>query len=299
MRTTLALILLATPSLAETPKVVTDFLPVAALTATVMGDLGTPQMLLPKGADVHDFQLRPSMARGLTDADLVVWMGPVLTPWLETSLKGLDVRADQLVLMDAPGTKVRPYSPDGQFGPDDELPEGGEATDPHMWLDPQNATLWLGLIAERLSRLDPDNAATYRANAEAGEARIAAMDAELKAELAPVASVPFAAFHNAYGYFAAHYGLHLAGAIRDGESATPGAAHLDTLHSEIAAGDAACVFPEANHDEALADQMIEGTKARLGPPLDPEGATLDESAGAYEALMRNLAKNIAACLKGA
>ena len=73
----LSVALLATPALADVPKVMTDLPVVHSLTAQVMGDLGTPDILLDKGADPHHFQLKPSQARALSQADLVLWIGAV------------------------------------------------------------------------------------------------------------------------------------------------------------------------------------------------------------------------------
>ncbi|MDO9639558.1 MAG: zinc ABC transporter substrate-binding protein [Pseudotabrizicola sp.] len=170
--------------------------------------------------------------------------------------------------------------------------------DPHAWLDPANATVWADVIAAELSRLDPENAATYAANAEATKARLAALDAELAAMLAPVADKPFVVYHDAYGYFASHYGLTVAGSVALGDASSPGAARLRDLSATVASGDALCLFPEAQHDAALVTQMADGTTARIGPALDPSGSTIDPGPDAYDALMRALATNLVSCLNG-
>ena len=72
---------------------VTDFGPVQSLVADVMGDLGQPEMLLATGSDPHDFQLRPSQARTLAGADLVIWVGPDLIPALGDALTSLAPQA--------------------------------------------------------------------------------------------------------------------------------------------------------------------------------------------------------------
>ena len=92
----IATLAFALPALAEVPKVVTDIHPVHALVAQVMGDLGTPDLLLERGASEHDFQLRPSQAASLADADLVVWIGPELTPWLNRALDGIGENGAEL-----------------------------------------------------------------------------------------------------------------------------------------------------------------------------------------------------------
>lgn len=327
----LASLALSLPAMADVPKVVTDIHPVHALVAQVMGDLGTPDLLLERGASEHDFQLRPSQAADLAEADLVVWIGPELTPWLDRAVDGIGESSTRLELLTVPGTETRAYSTDGAHKGDDhdsnsaehdhdhghdhghEDPDHDEAaesqdashdhshdgTDPHAWLDPANAQVWLAAIAAELSRLDADNAATYTANAEAAIARIAALDAEVAQILAPAQGKPLIVYHDAYGYFAAHYGLSIFGSVALGDATAPGAARLSDLRAGIDAGTPLCLFPEAQHDAGLIAQLAEGSKATVGAALDPNGSTLDPGPDAYATLLRNLAQSIADCAKGA
>lgn len=275
------------PALAEVPRVVTDIPPVHALVAQVMGDLGQPVLLLAKGADEHDFALKPSQMGEISDAALVVWVGPELTPWLGRALEGSG--AAQLALLDAPGTRTRPYA-------DGEEDHDHAGIDPHAWLDPGNASLWLGLIAGDLARLDPENATIYAANAAAAQARLGALDAEVAAILAPVKDKPFVTFHAAYGYFTAHYGLRPAPSLALGDAAAPGAARVAELQAQVAADHIACLFPEAQHDPALLTVLTEGTGARIGGTLDPVGSGYDAGPGAYAAVLKGIAETLAECL---
>lgn len=309
MRYIITLALAATPTvaLAEVPTVVTDIPPVHALVAQVMGDLGQPELLLAKGADEHDFQLRPSQAAAVADAGLVVWIGPELTPWLDSALKARPEGAAALGLLDAEATELRAYG-EVEKSPDDHAHESHDTEehddhahdgmDPHVWLDPGNGQVWLELIAVRLGELDPANAATYTANAEAAAAGIAALDSEIAARLAPVKDKPVVTFHDAYGYFGAHYGLNFAGSIALGDAASPGAARLSDLRATLEAGEVLCIFPEVQHDPALVEQMAEGTGARIGGALDPVGSSLEPGPGAYAALLGGMAETIAECLEG-
>ncbi len=308
MRYIITLLATATPALAEVPKVVTDIPPVHALVAQVMGDLGAPELLLAKGADEHDFQLKPSQAGAVADADLVVWIGPELTPWLDGAMETRLEGAAALALLDAEGTERRAY---GEAKADDhghEEEHADEAAhdhghdhgseDPHAWLDPGNAQVWLGLIAADLGKLDPENAATYTANAAAAAAEIAALDAELQALLAPVKDKPLVTFHDAYGYFVGHYGLTVAGSIALGDASSPGAARLSELRGELEAGGVVCLFPEVQHDPALVEQLAEGTSVRIGGALDPVGSSLEPGPGAYAEILRGMATVIADCAAG-
>lgn len=320
------------PALAEVPKVVTDIHPVHALVAQVMGDLGTPELLLERGASEHDFQLRPSQAAGLAEAELVVWIGPELTPWLDRALDGIGGDAARLGLLAVPGTVLREFSADGEHGHEghdhgaekavaegthdhdhghgEEAAEGHddhghdhaeeghahEGTDPHAWLEPENARVWLTAIAEKLAELDPDNAATYATNAEAAVARVDAVDAEVAALLEPVKGKPVVVYHDAYGYFAAHYELEVFGSIALGDATAPGAARLAALREGVEGGASVCVFPEAQHDAALVEQLAEGTGARVGAALDPNGSMQEPGAAAWEGTIRALAVAMAECV---
>lgn len=315
MRYTIALCmasLAATPGLAEVPRVVTDIPPVHSLVAQVMGDLGTPELLLERGADEHSFQLRPSQAAALNDAGVVFWVGHELTPWLERALEGVPETVVQVSLLDAAGTITREYAAEdthaheGEAHEDEHADEAVHAegehdhehsgADPHAWLAPANATVWVGVIAAELSRIDPANADGYAANAATAVANIAAADAAAKATLAPVADRPFVVFHDAFGYFADSYGITIAGAISEGDAAAPGAARVAAMRDMVAAGGAVCLFPEVQHDPALLEQIIEGTAARTGGALDPVGSSYEPGPQMYGTLLTDMATTIATCL---
>lgn len=280
---------------AEVPRVITDIPPIYGLTKTVMGDLGTPVLLLTKGADEHDFQLRPTQMRNIASADLVVWVGPKLTPWLDRAMAGGD--AMSLSLMDQAGTQVLEYAAPHDHAEGDAH-EDHAGANPHLWMDPDNALIWLDRIADALARLDAEHAAIYRANAGAAKVKIAQMDREIAAELAPVRDRSFVTYHDAYGYFIDHYGLTFSGAVALGDASRAGAAHIQELQDKIAAG-VVCVFPEAQHDSDLLMQLVAGTSARAGGALDPVGSTLEATPDTYQILMRGLAKTLADCLSGA
>ena len=305
---------LATPAAAQVPRVITDIPPVQALVAQALGDLGQPVLLLDKGADAHSFQLRPSQAAALAEADLVVWIGPEMTPWLDRAVEGLATDVAQLRLLEAEGTHLRSFGEDPAEDHDDHADEAGhdhaaepaaedghehdhahDGVDPHAWLDPANAQLWLGLIAAELARLDPANAATYQANAAQAQAEVAALDARLDAALAPVRDKPFAVFHDAYGYFADHYGLTIAGTVALGDAAPPGAAHLAELRASL--GKALCIFPETQHDPKMVETLAADTGLRIGGALDPEGAGLEPGPQVYGAILSGMTDTLIACLE--
>lgn len=297
----------ALPALAQPPAVITDIAPVGSLVQAVMGDLGAPEVLLPAGSNPHQYQLRPSQARALQDAGLLIWVGPELTPWLARTSENLSANLQSLPLLALPETHRRDY---GAGHDDEHAHEHGDdhdhdheaedhahsGTDSHAWIDPENGKLWLEAIARALSEADPENAATYAANAKAASAGIDEVTTELTAELAPFASAQYAVFHDAYGYFSERFGLQPAVAISLGDASTPSAARLTEIRAQIRDKQVRCAFPEANHDARLVDRAIEGTDARLGEPLDPLGSELPLDAALYPQMLRGLGKTFAECL---
>ena len=271
------LAVLAVPAMAEVPRVMTDIPPVQALAAQVMGGLGTPGMLLDKGGDEHDLQLRPSQMRALSGAGLVVWVGQELTPGLADALAASGVEA--LALLDQPATRRMDYASGG--------------VNPHAWLDPVNAKVWTGLIAEKLAALDPEHAAIYRANAVAAIQGVDAMTAQIAAELAPVAGKPFLGWHDAYAYFAKAFQVSYLGGLSEGDEAPPGAARVSEVAALVARGGVACAFPEAQHDPAMIAALGPVT---LGAALDPVGSMQDPGPEAYARLMQALARGLTDCL---
>lgn len=338
----LSALLSSTAAFAQVPSVVTDVPAVHSLTAQVMGDLGAPEILLSQGSDPHHFQLRPSQARALSNADLVVWVGPKLTPWLERALGGVRPQGETVELINLEATHTQPFGA-GRMGPaqddhdahadheahddhdhaahdahkdhaehaghdHDEHAEHKEheghgdhddhdhsGIDPHAWLSPENAAVWLGVIADELSHLDPENAATYAANAKAAQARLAATEAKVRATLAPVGQAPIVVFHDAYGYFSTHFGVNIPTTIALGDAAAPGAKHLAAVRETLEHSGAVCVFPEAQHDPAYVQTLVAGTDVKIGEALDPSGSSLRFGPDLYTALLSNLADTIAGC----
>lgn len=303
LRACLAYLLLSFPALADAPKVAADIAPVHALVARVMEGLGAPELIVAANASPHGYALRPSQARALQEADLVVWIGPDLTPWLEKPLRNLATGAEVLTLLDVPETQILAYrggpehDHDGHDQDADGHDHGIEAggTDPHAWLDPENARRWLALIAERLAAADPGNAAGYRANAAEGIAELEALEARIAARLAPLAAVPFVSFHDAYQYFETRFGLSFAGSVALGDATDPGPARLADLQREMQERGVHCAFREPQFDDRRL-RALTGSGGLTVAELDPMGSTLTPGPDLYPALLWQMAEAFAACL---
>lgn len=302
----------------EAPSVVVSIKPLHSLTAQVMAGVGEPELLVEGRQSPHGFSLRPSQRQAVADADLVVWIGPAIEGFLE---KPLEDGTPNLEAMEAPGIALLPYREDhdhGELGHDGHEHEEHEhahdehghdehghdenghhhvgTDDPHIWLDPRNGAALLTAIAARLSEIDPAHADIYRANAEAGQARLAALEADLTVELVPVRSKPYAAFHDAYRYFEERFGLSYGGSITVSPETPPGAKRLSELREDITKDGIACVFSEPQFPPDLVATVIDGTQAKTST-LDPIGWDIPAGPDQYAATLTALADAMADCLK--
>ena len=103
---TSALMFGTSTAFADVPKVAADIAPVHSLVARVMNGVGKPELMIPAGASPHDYQLRPSEAKSIQDANLIFWMGEDLTPWLEKALSSLADGTPTSTLLEVDGIKL-------------------------------------------------------------------------------------------------------------------------------------------------------------------------------------------------
>ncbi|WP_375173644.1 zinc ABC transporter substrate-binding protein [Pseudooceanicola sp.] len=171
-----------------------------------------------------------------------------------------------------------------------------EGHDPHAWLDPENGRVWLDVIAAELSEHDPDNAATYKANAEKGKAELATLITEISAQLDPVRGANFVVFHDAYQYFENRFDFRAAGSITLGDASDPSPARIEEIHDKVKGLEITCAFSEPQFNPNLIRTVFQGTDAKAGV-MDPLGIDLALGADLYPSMLRNLANSLVDCLK--
>tara|TARA_B100000787_G_scaffold169811_1_gene162349 strand:- start:753 stop:1628 length:876 start_codon:yes stop_codon:yes gene_type:complete len=291
--------------MADVPNVAADIAPVHSLVSRVMDGIGAPKLVVQSGASPHGYRLRPSEAKALQDADLVFWMGEELTPWLDGALKTLASKASITTLMDQEGVILHDFREsvlfeahdhsdhDDDKDHDDHDDHGGH--DPHSWLSPENAKLWLNIIASKLSVSDPENAATYFMNAAAGQTEIEEMITEVSATLKPVQGGKFVVFHDAYQYFENDFDFYASGAISLSDASDPSPARVAKIQKRIRDEGIQCVLAEPQFKRGLVATVMEGSEATASV-IDPLGADLKTGPKLYTQLIINMAKTLRNCL---
>jgi len=165
---------------------------------------------------------------------------------------------------------------------------------PHIWLDPQNAKIMLGVIAARLAKADPENASTYAANADAMAARLATLETDITSQLASYSAAKFLVLHDAHVYFERRFGLRNYGAITTEPDVMPTASRVKALRDELREHRFDCIFTEPFLGQKAVALIAEGSKVSIGT-LDPIASNLPAGAQLYPDLLMSYAKSLQSC----
>ena len=248
-------ILAPAPALAEF-KVVTTFTVIADMARNVAGDAATVVSVTRPGAEIHGYQPTPRDLVAASDADLILWNGLNLELWFEQFLGNL---GDIPSVTVTEGIDPLPIA----VGPYQGLPN------PHAWMGLENAIVYITNIRDALSAHDPDNAATYAANAQA-------YIAQLRATLEPlrdrVAQIPesdrwLVTCEGAFSYLARDMGLQelYLWPMNADQTGTP--QQVRAVIDQVRAQDIDVVFCESTVSSAPAEQVARETGARFGGVL--------------------------------
>lgn len=210
----------------------------------VGGDRVDVHSIIPAGVGPEDFEPRPDDARALDGAALIVSNGVGLDDFLDDLLSAnAGVTAPRLVLGDGiPAIDV-----------------AGEPN-PHFWLDPSLVvTYYLPAIARALTAIDPAGAADYETHRTAYADAITALDGELQAQVAtlPAASRKLVTFHDAFPYFARHFGFELIGIVVANPGQEASAGEIVSLIKTIRAAGVHAIFGESQSNPSLAETVAQ------------------------------------------
>ena len=237
------------------PRVVATTTQVADFTRQVGGARVAVDGLLRPTTDPHDFEPRPSDARALAGADVVLRSGGEVDDWLGDVVRAAGGDAEQVTLIDA----VDPArTPSGEV-------------DPHWWQDPRDVVAAVGRIRDALSAADPAGRATYARNAERYAARVRALDGAIARCFAaiPAGRRKLVTDHDAFRAFAERFDVEVLGSISPALStaAQPSAGDVQRLVERIRAAGVRVVFPEQALSRRLEGAVAREAGARVGPPL--------------------------------
>ncbi|WED25770.1 zinc ABC transporter substrate-binding protein [Vibrio sp. DW001] len=312
---------LATSSLAhaQVPKVAVDIAPLHSLVTQVMGEVGKPELLIRPEASPHEYALRPSEAKALSEADIVFWIGEGLTPWLEKPLTSLAGSAIQIEMTESKDTTLYDFREGATFEGHEEHKEHGdkhdhdheqhheeesdeaehhhhhEGHDPHAWLDPKNAAVWVNTILEALVDADPEHAQAYQDNAKATIARLSQLTTDIEKQANDLKGIKFIVFHDAYQYFEQRFNLTATGAISLSDASDPSPARVKEIRQTVKDLGVSCVFTEPQYNPKLVNTVFEGSTVTTIGTMDPIGADIAIGSDQYTSLLIAMINSLKQC----
>jgi zinc/manganese transport system substrate-binding protein len=271
-----------------------DKLPVTAsfsilgdIVRVVGGDRVNVTTLVGPDEDAHVFEPKPTDVKTILASKLVVTNGLGFEPWAGKLIKSAGYKGEALVA--SKGVKTRQLKEDGR-----------EATDPHAWQNPNNVVIYARNIAAALSKLDAGGASAYQANAETYVKELQTLDAWAKEQFTaiPAAKRKVITSHDAFGYFAAHYGVTFLAPRGVNADTEPSAKQVAQLIKQIQREKIRAVFVENMSDPKLVAQLSKDAGARVGATLFVDALSGPEKPGAtYLQMMRHNVTELVAGMK--
>lgn len=280
----LAALLTAAPAqAAEKFKAVTTFTVIADMAQNVAGDAAIVESITKPGAEIHEYQPTPGDIQRAQGADLILWNGLNLELWFEKFFQNLK---------DVPGVVVSDgVEPMGIA----EGPYSGKPN-PHAWMSPTSALIYVDNICDAFVKHDPENAATYKANAEAYKDKIKAVIDPIKAELDAVPEDRrwLVSSEGAFSYLARDFGLKelYLWPINADQQGTP--QQVRKVIDEVRKNGITVVFSESTISDKPARQVARETGAKYGGVLYVDSLTeADGPVPTYIDLLRVTSDTIA------
>jgi manganese/iron transport system substrate-binding protein len=266
----------------ERPRVLTTFTILADMARNVAGSHADVDSLTKPGAEIHGYEPTPRDIVKTQRASLVLWNGMNLERWFEPFFANVK-NVPQVVVtegIEPMGITEGPYT---------------GKPNPHAWMSPANAVRYVENIRAALARIDPANSAAYAANAEVYSAKIRALDAPVRAQLAriPEAQRWLVTSEGAFSYLCRDYGLRplYLWPINADAQGTP--QQIRAVIDQVRAHRIPVVFSESTVSDKPARQVAKEGGARYGGVLYVDSLT-DASGPAptYLALLQANANTI-------
>ena len=294
-------------------KVVTSIKPIHSLASYIMDGVGSPGLIVDGYNSPHSFQLKPSHAKMLEQADIIFWIGEDLENFLEKPLATIAKKAEKIELLEIKGIKKLKFRERNIFEEheghddhgddakkeehddhghdakkeehDDHDDHGHGEYDPHIWLDPINAKVILNEITEHLIENDSKNAATYKSNLAKAISEIDKLIIDVITETNT--DLSYVVFHDAYQYYENRFNVNILGAMTVNPDVMPGAEQIHEIHEVIEHDNVSCILSEPQFNPDIIKSIAKDTSVKTGV-LDPLGANLKPGKNLYFDLIRNM-----------
>ncbi|MET4798368.1 zinc ABC transporter substrate-binding protein [Bradyrhizobium sp. LB11.1] len=276
-------LLIASPlQAAERLNVVASFSILGDFVRTIGGDRINLTTLVGPDSDVHVYTPAPGDAKRIAEAKLVIVNGLGLEGWLPR-------------LVQSAGSKAQVVTASAGIAP----LKLGSAADPHAWQSVPNAKVYVADITNALAAADPDDAEFFRARAKAYLEKLETLDREVREAVAkiPPERRKVISTHDAFGYFAAEYGVQFVAPLGVSTETEPSARDIAAIIGQTKAHKIPAVFLENISDDRLIRRIAAETGAKVGGTLISDSLTGEKGpAPTYIDMVRHNIKALTSAL---
>ena len=262
-------------------KVVVSIKPLYAITHDLLKGVDQPGLLMQQKVSPHHFSLKPSQAKKIQQASLIVWVGENI----ESALAKL--------FYQQPPEKMLSMS---AFFQQDKHQQHSIHQNQHYWLDVSKMILFSKKLAERLQALYPQQIETIQKNLSNLLDRLQSLDKQIQSDLSAIDKRPFILIHNALYWFNQHYQLKPLAVVQHSEHQKPSLKHLLKIKQQLATQDHYCILADRQMNPKWARILSIPNHTKVAY-IDPAGLFIEPAENAYFALMRQLDKSIVQCLR--
>jgi ABC-type Zn uptake system ZnuABC Zn-binding protein ZnuA len=219
-------------------KIVTTVAPITSLAENIAGTAADVEGIVPEGTNSHTFEPEPSVARLLSEADIIFANGLRLEePTFELAEANKRAETEVVQLGDMTITE-------SEWKFDFSFPEADGDPNPHLWPNVPHAARYAEIIHEKLVALDPDNKTTYDANYAELRRRLDALDDAIAVAAAtvPEANRKLLTYHDSWAYWAETYGFTVIGAVQPSDFSEPSPSEVADLIEQVRSQDVPAVF---------------------------------------------------------
>ncbi len=225
------------------PNVVASYSVICDMVEKIGADKIDSNCLIDYDQDPHTYEAKPSDRKAIEDADAVFYAGLNFEPSIVEMSEATQTPAPKIALHEKATANVIEVEEDGEKEPD-----------PHVWHDIKNGKEMAKLIGDTLAQIDPDNADTYKANAQTYNAKLDKLDAWIKQQIAliPADKRRLVTTHDAMSYYARAYGLKVEGTLLGlNTEEQPSATKVKELSDEIKSKGVPTVFAELTANDKV------------------------------------------------
>lgn len=282
------------------PRVFSTIYPLQQIANAITGE--QTGLIVDTYLSPHSYHPKPSDAKDLLAADILLTVGEVLMPQLNSYIKQrkgkITLRASQLPGIDL--IKGHHHHDQDELGEAQQLytqhTHQAFYYDPHLWLSPDNALVIATALTQQLKQVDPQNQTQYEKHLIQFKQQLQQTVSSIKQQLENIEPVPYFVFHDAYRYFENYFDIASAGIIRAHVGQSVRTKHLTELKAQLDKLPIACLFREPQFKSSIVDKLAQNPNLVIAT-IDPIGYT--KPAKGYSKILTDIADALVLCSQGA